>query len=200
MIIGLTGSYGSGKTTVTEMFRTLGARIIDADVIAREIVEPTMPAYHEIVAEFGNEVVQENGQLNRRKIKELIFSRPALRQKLNQIMHPRIREIELERLREWRTEPLVVLSAPLLLENQLDKYVDKIVVVTVSAEKRIERLQKRDNVTVEEINRVLAVQMPEAEKIKRADFVIDNSGTLEETFKSVQQLVKQLGIQVPGIL
>lgn len=197
MKIGLTGSYGSGKTTVTEMFRTLGARIIDADVIAREIVQPTMPAYHEIVAEFGNEVVQEDGQLNRRKIKEIIFVKPELRQKLNQIMHPRIREIELERLREWKTEPLVVLSAPLLLENRLDQYVDKVIVVTVSPEKRIERLKKRDNVTEEEINRVLAAQMPEAEKIKRADFVIDNSGTLEETFKRVHQIVKQLGVQLP---
>ncbi len=197
MIIGLTGSYGSGKTMVTEMFRTLGARIIDADVIAREIVQPTMTAYHEIVAEFGKEVVQEDGQLNRRKIKEIIFAQPELRQKLNQIMHPRIREIELERLRDWQTEPLVVLSAPLLLENRLDQYVDKVVVVTVSDEKRIERLKKRDNVTEEEINRVLAAQMPEAEKIKRADFVIDNSGTLEETFKMVQQIVKQLGVQLP---
>lgn len=198
MIIGLTGSYGSGKTTVTEMFRTLGARIIDADAIAREIVEPSMPAYHEIVAEFGNEVVLENSQLNRQRIREIIFTNPRKRQRLNEIMHPKIRQVELELLEKWRNEPLVVFSVPLLLENKLEKYVDKVVVVTVSEQKRIERLQRQQKkLSKAEIRRILSAQMPEKEKVKRADFVIDNNGLLKETFQRVRQIVKELGIKIP---
>lgn len=194
MILGLTGTFGSGKTTVAEMFRTLGARIIDADKIAREIVEPSLPAYHEIVREFGKEVVEENGHLNRQKIRNIIFKDPEKRKRLNEIMHPKIREVEMELLNQWKNEPLVVLNVPLLLENKLERYVDKVVVVSIDNQTRIERLKKREPISEEEIHRILASQLSDEEKIARADFVIDNSKSLKETFQQVQQIIKQLGI------
>jgi len=131
MIIGLTGSYGSGKSVVTEMFRQCGARIIDADEIAREVVQPGTPAFGEIIKEFGSSVIKSNEQLDRKALSDIIFNNPEKRQRLNEITHPRIRVRELALLDKWKDEPLVVLSVPLLLENNLDQYVDKVVVVTV---------------------------------------------------------------------
>ncbi len=195
MIIGLTGSYGSGKTTVAEMFQTLGARIIDADIIARDIVEPSLPAYHDIVEEFGKEVVCDDGTLNRRKIREIIFNDAEKRKRLNQITHPRIRQEEYALLEKWKHEPLVVFNVALLFENNLAPRVDVTVVVTVSDEKRIERLKKRDNRGADSIRKVLDAQMPEHEKIKRADFIIDNNGTFEETFHQVRSLAQQFAAQ-----
>ena len=194
MILGLTGTFGSGKTTVAEMFRTLGARIIDADKIARDIVEPSLSAYHEIVSEFGKEVIMENGHLNRQKIRDIIFDDPEKRKRLNEIMHPKIRQVEMELLNQWKDEPLVVFNVPLLFENKLEKYVDKVLVVRVDHQTRIERLQKREPISKEQIRRILESQMSDEEKIARADFVIDNSRSIRETFQQVQQLIKQLKI------
>ncbi|MCX8036096.1 MAG: dephospho-CoA kinase [Candidatus Sumerlaeia bacterium] len=192
-VIGLTGSFGSGKTTVAEMFRRRGARIIDADAIARQLVEPGSPALQEIVDLLGQPILQPDGRLNRAAVAERVFADESLRQRLNAILHPRIRAIEEEQLAQWRNEPLVVLSVPLLLENRMEHLVDCVVVVAVDEAVRAERLRRRDGLTDAQIAARLKAQMPQEEKIARADYVIYNSGSLEETERQVEELVRRIG-------
>ena len=192
MIIGLTGSYGSGKTTVTDMFRTMGARIIDADRIAHEVVEPSLPAYHDIVNEFGKDILRDDGSIDRKKLRTIIFNDPAKRERLNAITHPRIRDVEQSLLEQWKNEPLVIFNVPLLFENNLERLVDTVIVVWLSDDIRFKRVQQRDSVDREMMERILASQLSQDEKCKRADFIIDNSGTLTETFKQVQDIVKKI--------
>jgi len=191
-VIGLTGSFGSGKTTVAEMFRRAGAKIINADAIARQVVEPGSPALREIVALVGEQILKPDGQLDRPALGERIFSDEALRQQVNAIIHPRVREIELQQLEQWRDEPLVVLSVPLLLENRMEHLVDCVVVVTVDERTRSQRLKQRDVLRDEQIAARLSAQMPQHEKTARADFVINNSGSLEETERQVRELLGKL--------
>ncbi len=192
MIIGLTGSYGSGKTTVTDMFRTMGERIIDADRIAHEVVEPSLPAYHDIVNEFGKDILRDDGSIDRKKLRTIIFNDPAKRERLNAITHPRIRDVEQSLLEQWKNEPLVIFNVPLLFENNLERLVDTVIVVWLSDDIRFKRVQQRDSVDREMMERILASQLSQDEKCKRADFIIDNSGTLTETFKQVQDIVKKI--------
>ncbi len=191
-VIGLTGSFGSGKTTVAEMFRQRGARIIDADTIARQLVEPGSPALQEIVNLLGQQILQPDGRLNRAAVAERVFADESLRQRLNAILHPRIRAVEEEQLALWRDEPLVILSVPLLLENRMEHLVDCVVVVAVDEAVRMERLRRRDGLTDSQIAARLDAQMPQEEKIARADYVINNSGPLEETERQVEDLLKKV--------
>jgi len=195
-VIGLTGSLGSGKTTVAEMFRRAGAKIIDADAIAREVVKPGSPALKELVDLAGQEILTPEGQLDRAALAERVFQDAALRQQVQAIVHPRVREIELQQLAQWRREPLVVLNVPLLLENQMEHLVDSVVVVTVDEPTRKERLRRRDGLTDEQIEARLAAQMPQEQKIARADHIIDNSGPREQTARLVYQLIKTLAPQL----
>ncbi|MBM3333887.1 dephospho-CoA kinase [Candidatus Sumerlaeota bacterium] len=190
-VIGLTGSFGSGKTTVAEMFQRAGARVADADVLARHAVEPGSPALKEIVDLIGQEILQPDGQLNRAALAERIFGDESLRQQVNAIIHPRVRALEIQQLEQWRNEPLVVLCVPLLLENQMEKLVDHVVVVTVDEATRTQRLG-RLGLGEEQIAARLKAQMPQGEKIARADFVIDNSGSLEQTERQALDLVRTL--------
>lgn len=191
-VIGLTGSFGSGKTTVAEMFRRAGAKIVDADVIARQVVEPGSPSLQEIVDLFGQQILKPDGRLDRAALAERIFHDAALRQQVNAILHPRVREIELQQLAQWRNEPLVVLCVPLLLENHMENLVDYVVVVAVDERRRSERLKQRDGLTDEQIAIRLNAQMPQDEKVARADFVIQNSGSIEETRRQVHDLLRRL--------
>lgn len=192
MIIGLTGSYGSGKTTVTDMFRTMGARIIDADQIARQVVEPSLPAYHDIVNEFGRGILRDDGSLDRKQLREIVFNDPEKRKRLNAITHPRIREVEISLLEQWKSEPLVIFSVPLMFENGLESRVDAVIVVSLSDDIRYQRVRRRDSIDREMMERILASQMSQDEKCKRADFIIDNSGTITETLKQVQDIVRKI--------
>lgn len=192
-ILGLTGSFGSGKTTVAEIFQRAGARVIDADAIARQIVEPGSPVLDEIVDLVGQQILTPDGRLDRKGLAERIFGDARLRENVNAIVHPRVREIELQRLEQWRDEPWVVLCVPLLLENHMEGLVDAVIVVTVDERTRSERLKRRDpSLTDERIAARLAAQMPQAEKVAHADFVIDNSGSLNETERQVYELLSQL--------
>jgi len=191
-VIGLTGSFGSGKTTVAEMFRRAGAKLIDADEIARQVVEPGSPALNEIVDLAGQQILKADGRLDRAALADRLFSDDALRRRVNAVIHPRVREIELRRLEQWRNEPLVVLCVPLLLENQMDRLVDRVVVVTVDDRVRVERLKERDGLADEQIAARLRAQMPQAEKAARADFVINNSGSREDTQRQVDDLLRTL--------
>jgi len=188
-VLGLTGSFGSGKSVVARMFAALGAVIIDADEIAKEVVKPGTPAFQEIVQAFGREVVDEQGALDRKRLAAMVFQDAAKREMLNRIVHPRVRKRELELLSQYKDNPLVVLSVPLLFENNMEHLVDKVVVVVVNEAERMRRLtEQQDGLTPDEIQRRLQAQMPQEEKRKRANSVIDNSGNLEETQAQVKQL------------
>ena len=191
-VIGLTGSFGSGKTTVAEMFRHAGARVIDADSIARDVVEPGSPALQEIVDQVGPDILRSDGSLDRKALAEKVFGNSDLRRQINRIIHPRVREIELRQLEQWRDAPLVVLCVPLLLENRMEHLVDSVVVVTVDPQSRYQRLWKRGRLGRDQVDARLAVQMAQEEKIERADYVIDNSGTRKETEQQVRELIQKL--------
>ncbi|MDI9569089.1 MAG: dephospho-CoA kinase [Bacillota bacterium] len=191
-VIGLTGGIATGKSTVSRMLAEKGLPIVDADLIAREVVEPGKPAYREIVQTFGGEILQADGTLNRKLLGKLVFGDPARLQTLNQITHPRIREeIEgrLQALRDKGTE-LAVLDAPLLIEANLQPLVDEVWVVTCPRELQIKRLQERDNLSVPEAEGRIKAQMPLEEKIKYAQRVIDNSRDIAHTRRQVQELLR----------
>jgi dephospho-CoA kinase len=191
-VLGLTGSFGSGKTTVAALFERAGAKVIDADQLARQVVEPGSPALRQIAELAGHDILTPDGQLDRAALAERIFGDEALRRQINAIIHPRVRELELRLLAEWRDEPLVVLTVPLLFENRMESLVDCVAVVTVDEATRLERVRRRDHLTDEQIQARLAAQMPQAEKVARADFVIDNAGRIEETERCVRRLITQL--------
>lgn len=178
MVVGLTGGIAAGKSTATDYLRSLGAVIIDADKISRELVDTDSPALAEIIAVFGREILDDSGCLNRKRLAERIFNSAIERDKLNSILHPRIiREIE-KRVAYYRTKsdvPLIVLDAPLLLELGMQSMVDEVWVVAVSSEVQLARLMERDDINIEAARDRIACQMPLVDKIQLADRVIDNS-------------------------
>lgn len=195
MILGLTGSFGSGKSTVASMLTALGgASVIDADKIARALQKPGAQGFVEIVKTFGQDVVNDSGELDRRRLAGIVFgSKPKLQQ-LNGIIHPLVEAEERRLLQEYADQPLTVLMVPLLFETGTDKLCDKIIVVSVNEDERAKRLTGRDNLTDEQIRQRLTAQMPQADKESRADFIIDNSGPLEETEAQVRALLEKLNL------
>jgi len=195
VIIGLTGGVASGKTTVSQIMKEEGAYLIDADQIARELVQPHQPAWNELVRSFGKEILQEDGSIHRKKLAEKVFTDPEKRKLLNQILHPRIKEEMDRRTREIGQkdpEAIVVIDAPLLVELGNHREVDKLIVVTSTQTQQMERLKERDGINSEEALRILSSQMPVEEKAKLADYVIRNEGSLEETKESVKEVFKEL--------
>jgi dephospho-CoA kinase len=192
MILGLTGSYGSGKSTVAEMMQTLGAKSIDADRIAREMVEPGQPAALEIRREFGDGVFGADGRLDRARLAAEVFSSAEKRRRLEAIIHPRVRDRELALLEQYKGERFVVLNVPLLFENGLERYCDATCVVCIGEEERQARLMERDVASPEQIRARLAAQWPQEDKIRRADYVINNSGDRDSTRRQVEQLVRHI--------
>jgi len=192
-IIGLTGGIASGKSTVSDMLQELGLPVIDADQVAREIVEPGQRAFNEIVREFGPAVVGPDGQLNRKVLGDMVFSNPDLRLKLNSITHPRLWEVFDYRMGQLPEDTkIVVWDVPLLLETGMDKKVDEVWLVWVDVPRQIERLMNRDNLTEEEARQRLQAQMPIEEKMKRADRLIDNRGTVENTREVVTRFYNEV--------
>ncbi|MGL4820253.1 MAG: dephospho-CoA kinase [Bacilli bacterium] len=182
-IIGLTGGIATGKTTVTALFREEHVPIVDADVIAREIVAPGMPALKEIVLAFGEAMLNPDGTLNRPALGAVVFSSEKQRHTLNRIMHPKIRDEMKRQIREHEINgaSMCILDVPLLFENHLEGLVDEVVVVYTNETTQRERLMKRNAFSEEEANKRIRSQMAIEEKKKRADVIIDNSGTIEET-------------------
>lgn len=174
LIIGLTGGIGSGKTTVSNQLADYGITIVDADVVAREVVAEGSLGLKEIVAKFGATILQEDGQLNRAKLRELIFSDEQLKQWLNALLHPLIRESILNQLKS-ATSPYCILSAPLLFENNLHQYTNRTLLIDVEKEIQITRTSKRDNVEKKQVEAIIASQMPREDKLALADDVLNNS-------------------------
>ena len=189
LLVGLTGSIATGKSTVSRMFAHLGARVIDADVLAREVVMPGQPAYGRIVEEFGPQVVQEDGSLDRKALGAVVFADAAKRRRLEEITHPAIgarqRRI-LSVLDEEAFEGVVIWDAALLFEGGGTAKMDRVVVVYADPETERRRLMERDGLSDAGARARIGSQMPVAEKAKLADHVIDNSGTREETERQVR--------------
>jgi dephospho-CoA kinase len=192
-VIGLTGGIASGKTLVARMLQDLGAHVIDADALAREVVAPGAPAYREVVAAFGPEVVRPDGALDRAALAARVFRDPQARATLNRIIHPHVRRRMAEALAATTAahpEGVVVLVIPLLLDTApADLYpFDGIVVVWLDEAAQEARLMARDGLSREEARARIAAQRPLREKLSEATWVIDNSGTPEETRRQVEAL------------
>jgi dephospho-CoA kinase len=188
-VLGLTGGIGSGKSLVTSMFKQLGAEVIDADQLAREVVEPGQPALGEIAAAFGADVLLPGGQLNRSKLAELIFSDDSARARLNAITHPRIRQRMVEEVRRReRDSGVLVLDIPLLYENARLDQVEAVIVVWVDPQTQLRRLVERDGLSPADARRRIAAQMSLDEKRRRADHVVDNSGSRDATRRQVEAI------------
>jgi len=183
-MIGLTGGIATGKSIVASVFREMGAIILDADVIARLVVLPHQPAWKDIVEFFGPQVVNEDQSLDRAKIGEIVYNNPNSLKELNRFTHPRIMQYYKDELRRIKTEQpdaIVILEVPLLYETNMDKLCQQVVVVYVDRETQIQRLMKRDNMSYADAVKRVDAQMPMDEKVRRADFVIDNQSSMEET-------------------
>ena len=195
LIVGLTGGVASGKTAVSEVLKEEGAYIIDADQIARELVQPHRPAWNELVRTFGKEILQEDGSIDRKKLAEMVFVDPNQRELLNRILHPLITGEMDRRTREIgqkNSEAIVVIDAPLLIELGYHRKRDKLIVVTSTQGQQIERLKERAGLNSEAALRILSSQMPLEEKVKLADIVIRNEGSLDETKKRAREVFQEL--------
>jgi len=194
IIVGLTGSVGTGKSTVTKFFKELGAYIIDWDELAREVVRPQLRAWKEIVEYFGKDFLNEDLTINRQKLAEVVFSDKEKVTKLNQIVHPEVfKEDEriTNEIKSLAPNALIIKDIPLLFELTRPIYVDKIVVVSASEQTQLRRLKEKGMSREDAKNRIKS-QLPLEEKIKSADFVINNDGTLEETKRQVEEIYSLL--------
>jgi len=188
VIIGLTGGIGSGKSTVAKEFTALGIDIIDADKVARQVVEPGQPALAEIELYFGRDVLDSAGELNRAKLRKLIFQSETKKQWLNALLHPIIRDTLLAQLNMAKSE-YVMLEAPLLLENKLTQYTDYTLVVDVDENLQIERAMQRDDNSKSQIQAIMDAQISRSLRLQQADYVIDNTSVdrvaLKQQIKSL---------------
>lgn len=193
MIIGLTGSIASGKSTVSRMLEDLGYPIIDADLVARKVVEPGSATLKEIEALFGSEMIREDGSMNREKVGALIFSDPAMRKQLNDIIHPAIRAEMLRQRSAFMADghKTIVMDIPLLFESKLQHFVDKILVVSVTEENQLSRLMERNGLSEEDARARISSQLPMSVKEEGADAVIYNNGTIEETAHQLTRILEQ---------
>ncbi len=191
MIIGLTGSIASGKSTVANMLREKGYPIVDADLIAREVVEPGSPVLDKIQQAFGKDVVREDGTLNREQLGAIIFTDEAKRQQLNELIHPAIRGQMVSQKESYLAQgyQTVIMDIPLLFESKLHDYVEKILVVSVTKELQKQRLIARNELTEEEADSRIASQLDMDSKEQGADAVIHNNDTIEETEKQLEVIL-----------
>ena len=194
LLVGLTGGIATGKSTVSETLRRLGAVVIDADRLAHEVVEPGQPALAAIVQEFGREVLRADGTLDRKRVAAIVFADPERRRKLEAITHPAIRDRFLARLAELEAqgfEGLVFWDAPVMIEAGGHKAMDRLVVVVTDSATQLERAVGRDGDRAD-IERRIANQLPLTEKAKLADYVIDNSGERATTDKRTREVYAAL--------
>lgn len=189
LVVGLTGGIGSGKTAVSDLFADKGIVIVDADVIAREVVEPGQPALNAIVDRFGPQMLLPDSTLDRRALRELIFNSDEDKNWLNALLHPAIRE-SMQAQTQRATSAYCILSVPLLVENGLDKMVDRVLVVDVATKLQIERTSSRDQQSKEQVEKIIAAQASREQRLAAADDVIDNNGERSALIEQVEQLHK----------
>jgi len=193
LIVGLTGSIGTGKSTITNRLKQLNIPVVDADLIAREVVEPGEPAYKEIIETFGEDILHENKRLNREKLGYIVFSDEGKRKQLNSIIHPAIRQEMIAQRDAYVAQevPCVVLDIPLLYESDLNHFVEKVIVVATERSIQLERILKRDEIDKEEALRRMNSQIDVAKKVEWADAVIDNNGTIAESEAQLEAILRK---------
>jgi dephospho-CoA kinase len=195
LLLGVTGGIASGKSSVTRMLEEMGAPLIDLDLLAREVVEPGKPAWKEIVGCFGKSVLLRDGKLDRKELSRVVFEDPEKRKKLEGFTHPRINEEFEKRVEEISgrvPDPIIQAEVPLLFEVGLQHRFHRVLVVYIPPDMQIRRLMRRDGISRAAAVRILKAQLPIDEKARRADFVIHNEGTLEETRAQVEEVWKKL--------
>ena len=188
-IVGLTGGISSGKSTVSSYLKQLKIPVIDADEVARKVVEPNSQGAREIRKTFGSDVFEEDGSLNRQKLGALIFSNAENRQKLDDLLQPLIKIMILDEIEEYRQkgETMIVLDLPLLFEKHYEKLCEEIIVVYVPRELQLERLMRRNQYTKQEALSRIDSQLSIEEKRKRATVLLDNQGTIQQLYQQVEQ-------------
>ncbi len=197
LIIGLTGGIVGGKSTVASMFKDLGAKIVDADKLGHSVILPHRPAWKKITRLFGKGVLQNDRTIDRGKLGKIVFTNQTLLKKLNEITHPEIiklikKETNLARNKTHNREEILIIDATLIYEAKIDRLMDKIIAVYIDEDEQIKRIIKRNNLSKEEALQRIKSQMPMKEKVKMADYVIDNSNSLDETKKQVEKIWKKL--------
>lgn len=186
-VLGLTGGIGSGKTTVSDLFAAHGIEVVDADVIARTILDRGTPALAAVTERYGNAALNADGSLNRAWLREHIFQQPAEKDWLNALTHPLIREQLITALHNSRS-PYVILSAPLLVENKLTAYCDRVLVVDVSAATQRQRTVARDNVSAAQVEQIIQAQASREQRLAAADDIINNDGAIDDLVPQVAKL------------
>lgn len=190
-IVGLTGGIGSGKSTAANFFTRLGIDIVDADILARQVVEPGQPSLEKIAQHFGNDILQADGSLNRRRLREVVFSQPAEKHWLENLLHPLIYSLAQAKLHAANSDYAIYMS-PLIFESQQKSWCNRIIVVDIPETLQIERACLRDDSSAEHIRRILATQLPREKRLALADDILDNSGTRDELEQRVNRLHTQL--------
>ena len=193
-LVGLTGGIASGKSTVAKILEGLGAAIIDADVLSREVVEPDQDAWKDIVASFGTEIVQADRTLDRTKLRTIIFNNPEARKTLESIIHPRVRALAEKRIGERAAAgyAVIVYEVPLLFEGNLHEWLRPVILVACDVDTQRGRLQKRDRLAAAEAQKHIDAQMSLEEKRRLADYVIENNGSLEDLERQVRAVLEKL--------
>ncbi len=196
--VGMTGNIASGKSQAAHVFAELGARIIDADLIARAALIKGTASYEKAVAAFGREILADDGSIDRRKLGVIVFGDPAKRTQLNDIIHPAVREEISRRIREFEQSmpcSIVIVEAALLIETGSYKSYDRLIVVTCDPKLQLARLISRDGLTLEQAKARMAAQMPTEEKLKHADYTIDTSGTFRMTREQIETIYRDLVLE-----
>jgi dephospho-CoA kinase len=197
LIVGLTGGIVGGKSTVASMFEDLGAKIVDADKLGHSVILPNKSAWKKIVKIFGKDILQNDLIIDREKLGKTVFANQTLLKKLNEITHPEIikiikKEIDLVKNKTYNQQKILIIDAALIYEAKIDGLMDKVIVVYIDEDEQIRRLIKRNNLSKDEALQRIKSQMPIKEKIKMADYVIDNSSSLDNTKKQVEKIWKNL--------
>ncbi|WP_066258082.1 dephospho-CoA kinase [Neobacillus drentensis] len=196
LVIGLTGGIASGKSTVSNLFKEMDITVVDADIEARLAVMKGESAYVKILAEIGEDILLDNGEIDRQRLGSIIFYQEEKRQILNEIVHPEVRKRMRDQVEQAikNSEEVVVLDIPLLFESKLTYMVDKTLLVYVNNETQLKRLIERNNLSEGDARARIRSQMPLSDKIKLADAVIDNNGSIADTKKQLLEILEQFGI------
>ncbi len=197
LIVGLTSGIVGGKSIVASMFKDLGAKIVDADKLGHSVILPHRPAWKKITRLFGKGILQNDLTIDRGKLGRIVFTNQTLLKKLNEITHPEIiklikKEINLARNKTYNQEKILIIAAALIYEAKIDRLMDKIIAVYIDEDEQIKRIIKRNNLSKEETLQRIKSQMPMKEKVKMADYVIDNSNSLDKTKEQVEIIWQEL--------